>query len=104
PPCRDCGGILKSATISFGQALVPEVIERAMRSAGEPGFFLSIGHSLQVYPVAGAVEVAKAAGAKIVILNAEATPFDEMADAVFRAPIGLVLAAILSDSLQITHH
>ena len=66
-----------------------------MRSAGEADLFLSIGTSLQVYPVAGAVEVAKAAGAKIVILNAEATPFDEMADAVLRDPIGLLLPQLV---------
>jgi NAD-dependent deacetylase len=95
PPCRDCGGILKSATISFGQALVPHVIERAMRAAGEADLFLSIGTSLQVYPIAGAVEVAEASGAKIVILNAEPTPFDEVADAVFREPIGTVLPVLL---------
>jgi NAD-dependent deacetylase len=95
PPCRDCGGILKSATISFGQALVPDVIERAMRAAGEADLFLSIGTSLQVYPIAGAVEVAEASGAKIVILNAEPTPFDEVADAVFREPIGTVLPQLL---------
>ena len=95
PPCRDCGGILKSATISFGQALVPEVIERALRAAGEADVFLSVGTSLQVYPIAGAVEVANAAGARIVILNAEPTPFDEMADAVFREPIGAVLPLML---------
>src|SRR5271170_2137512 len=56
PPCRDCGGILKSATISFGQALVPEVIDGAMRAAGEAELFFAIGSSLQVYPIAGAVE------------------------------------------------
>jgi NAD-dependent deacetylase len=95
PPCRDCGGILKSATISFGQALVPDVIERAMRAAGEADLFLSIGTSLQVYPIAGAVEVAEASSAKIVILNAEPTPFDEVADAVFREPIGTVLPQLL---------
>jgi NAD-dependent deacetylase len=95
PPCRDCGGILKSATISFGQALVPEVIERALRLAGEADVFFSIGTSLQVYPVAGAVEVASAAGAKIVILNAEPTPFDGIADAVFREPIGAMLPQLL---------
>ena len=95
PPCRDCGGILKSATISFGQALVPEVIERAMRVAGEADVFFAIGTSLQVYPIAGAVELAGAAGARIVILNAEPTPFDEMADAVFRAPIGTVLPQLI---------
>ena len=95
PPCRDCRGILKSATISFGQNLVPEVIERAMRSAGEADLFFSIGTSLQVYPIAGAVEVAKQAGARLVILNAEATPFDMAADAVFREPIGTVLPKLL---------
>jgi NAD-dependent deacetylase len=95
PPCRDCGGILKSATVSFGQALVPDVIDRAMRAAGEADLFLSVGTSLRVYPIAGAVEVASAVGARIVILNAEPTPFDEMADAVFREPIGAVLPHLL---------
>jgi len=96
PPCRDCGGILKSATISFGQQLVPEVIDRAMRVAGEAEVFMAIGTSLQVYPVAGAVELASRAVARIVILNAEETPFDLMADAVFRMPIGKVLPALLT--------
>jgi NAD-dependent deacetylase len=95
PPCRDCGGILKSATISFGQALVPELIERAMRAAGEADLFFAIGTSLQVYPIAGAVELASAAGAKIVILNAEPTPFDGIANAVFRVPIGAMLPQLL---------
>jgi NAD-dependent deacetylase len=95
PPCRDCGGILKSATISFGQALVPEVIERALRSAGEADLFFAVGTSLQVYPIAGAVPEARGAGAKIVILNAEPTPFDEIADAVFREPIGATLPQLL---------
>jgi len=91
PPCRDCGGILKSATISFGQNLVPEVIERAMHVAGEADLFLAIGSTLQVYPVAGAVPLARAAGAKIVIVNAEPTQFDDMAHAVFRESISKVL-------------
>ncbi len=95
PPCRDCGGILKSATISFGQNLVPEVIERAMRSAREADLFLAIGTSLQVYPIAGAVELADSAGARIVILNAEETPFDTVAGAVLREPIGTVLPRLL---------
>ena len=95
PPCRDCGGILKSATISFGQVLVPEVIDRAMRAAREADVFFAIGTSLQVYPIAGAVELANAADAKIVILNAEPTPFDNIADAVFREPIGAVLPQLL---------
>ena len=96
PPCRECGGILKSATISFGQPLVPEVIDRALRSAGESDLFLAIGTSLQVYPVAGAVEIASRAGARIVIVNAEETPFDGIADAVIRQPIGTMLPLIVA--------
>ena len=91
PPCEHCRGILKSATISFGQSLIPEVIERAMRAAEQADLLLAVGTSLQVHPVAGAVPVAKAAGARVVIVNAEPTPFDEMADAVLRKPIGEVL-------------
>ena len=91
PPCKLCGGILKSATISFGQALIPEVIDRAMRSAADTDLLVTIGTSLQVYPVAGMVPIAKTAGARIVIINAEPTPLDNMADAVVRLPIGEVL-------------
>ena len=97
PPCRDCGGILKSATVSFGQALVPEVIDGAMRAAAQADLFLSIGTSLQVYPVAGVVPLARGVGAKIVILNAEPTPFDETADAVFRESIGTTLPVLLQN-------
>jgi NAD-dependent deacetylase len=96
PLCRDCGGILKSATVSFGQALVPEVIARAMRAAEEADLFLAIGTSLQVYPIAGAVPAARAAGAKLVIINAEPTPFDEIADAVFRGSISELLPRLLA--------
>jgi NAD-dependent deacetylase len=96
PPCRSCGGILKSATISFGQALEPAVIDRAMQSAAEADFFLSVGTSLQVYPIAGAVPLAKRSGARVVIVNAEPTPFDELADAVFNDSISLVLPRLCS--------
>jgi NAD-dependent deacetylase len=96
PPCTDCNGILKSATISFGQALVPEVIDRTMDVSGEADLFLAIGSTLQVFPVAGTVSRAKAAGARIVIVNAEPTGFDEVADVVFRERIGDVLPAIVS--------
>src|SRR5689334_16296931 len=95
PPCRDCGGILKSDTISFGQQLVPEVIDRAMRAAGEADVFLAVGTSLQVYPIAGAFDLARSAGAKTVIINAERTPYDEMADAVLSESISAVLPAIV---------
>src|SRR5687767_14073391 len=94
PPCQSCGGILKSATISFGQALVPEVIDAASRAARDADLLLAVGTSLQVYPVAGLVPLAKSFGARVVIVNAEPTPFDDIADAVIRAPIGDVLPSI----------
>jgi NAD-dependent deacetylase len=59
PKCRDCGGILKSDTISFGQQLVPEVIDRAMRVAAEADLFIAVGTSLQVYPIAGTFDLAR---------------------------------------------
>jgi len=95
PPCRVCGGILKSATISFGQALVPEVIDAALRAAAEADLFLAVGSTLQVYPVAGALPLARGAGAKIVIVNAEPTQFDDIAGAVFRDSISKVLPELL---------
>jgi NAD-dependent deacetylase len=94
PPCRDCGGILKSATISFGQALVPEVIDRAMHAASQADLFMAVGTSLQVYPVAGLLPLAARAGARVIIVNAEPTPFDEAADAVIAIPIGEALPLI----------
>jgi NAD-dependent deacetylase len=96
PPCERCGGILKSATISFGQPLVPDVINRAMRAAAQADLLLAIGTSLQVYPIAGAVPVARSAGARVVIVNAEPTPFDELADAVFNDSISAVLPKLLA--------
>jgi NAD-dependent deacetylase len=98
PPCTSCGGILKSATISFGQALVPEVIDRAMRAAEEADLLLAIGTSLSVYPVANAVPLAKDAGAQVVILNAEPTPMDSLADAVLRGTIGEILPQLVNAS------
>jgi NAD-dependent deacetylase len=95
PHCRDCGGILKSDTISFGQQLVPEVIDRAMQAAAEAELFLAVGTSLQVYPVAGAVDIARRCGARIVIVNAEPTPFDDVADAVLNESISVVLPRII---------
>jgi NAD-dependent deacetylase len=97
PSCDRCGGILKSATISFGQPLVPQVIERAMRAAEQSDLLLAIGSSLQVYPAAGIVPLAKEAGARLVIVNAEPTPFDDLADVVLRDPIGRVLPEICAD-------
>jgi NAD-dependent deacetylase len=96
PPCERCRGILKSATISFGQPLVPAVIEQAMRAVNQSDLLLAIGTSLQVYPVAGAVPAAIAAGIRVVIVNAEPTPFDDMVDVVLRGPIGQILPALCS--------
>ena len=91
PACSECGGILKSDTISFGHALIPEVIDRALQVAREADVLIAVGSTLQVYPVAGAVPLAKQAGAKLVILNAQPTQFDDMADAVLNTSIGEAL-------------
>jgi len=91
PPCNGCGGILKSATISFGQALVPEVIDRALHAAEEADLVLAIGTSLSVYPVANAVPLAKSADASVIILNAQPTAMDQLADVVLRGAIGELL-------------
>jgi NAD-dependent protein deacetylase/lipoamidase len=98
PPCLRCGGILKSATISFGQPLVPTVINRAFRAASEADLLLAIGTSLQVYPIAAVVPEAKHRRARVVIINAESTQFDEVADAVLNDPIGRVLPEICGTS------
>jgi NAD-dependent deacetylase len=95
PECGSCGGILKSATISFGQALVPEVIDRALRAAEEADLLLAIGTTLNVYPVANAVPLAKSSGAKVIILNAEPTPMDSLADAVLHGSIGEILPKLV---------
>lgn len=96
PPCTSCGGILKSDTVSFGQPLVPAVIERAMHSARHADLMLTVGTSLQVYPVAGAVPLARQAGARVVILNNQPTPFDNIADATLSGPISDILPVICS--------
>ena len=94
PPCLECGGILKSDTISFGQSLKPGVIERALRVAQECDLMLAVGSTLQVYPVAGVVPTAKQFDAKLVIINAQPTQFDDLADAVIRRTISEVLPVI----------
>ena len=95
PPCPACGGIIKSATISFGQQLVPEDIQRAEEAALVADLLLAVGSTLQVHPVAGVVPLAKRAGARIVIVNNEPTPYDGIADAVLRDPIGQALPALV---------
>jgi NAD-dependent deacetylase len=95
PACFDCGGILKSATISFGQSLVPADLARAEEAAVDSDVFLAIGTSLTVYPVAWLPERALASGARLVIINAEPTPLDNRAHAVLRGRSGDILAALL---------
>jgi NAD-dependent protein deacetylase/lipoamidase len=96
PPCRSCGGILKSATISFGQGLVQEDLRRAERAARACDLMLAIGTTLGVYPIAGVVPVAKSTGATVVILNAEPTEMDELADAVLRGSISEILPRLVA--------
>lgn len=96
PPCLGCGGIQKSATISFGQQLRPEVLEAARLAATECDLFLAVGSSLSVQPAAALCEVAVAAGARLVIVNAEPTPYDSLAAAVVRRPIGEVLPRLVA--------
>jgi NAD-dependent deacetylase len=95
PPCRTCGGILKSATISFGQNLVPEDLARAERAALRCDLMLAVGSTLSVYPIAGVVPLAKQAGARTIIVNAGPTEMDAIADFVIRGAIGEVLPALV---------
>ncbi|HXA32768.1 MAG TPA: Sir2 family NAD-dependent protein deacetylase [Acidimicrobiales bacterium] len=95
PPCLACGGILKSATISFGQNLVPADIRRADLAASQCDLLMAVGSSLAVFPAAGLVPTAHRSGAGIVIVNAEPTGFDDLADVVVRVPIGQALPAIV---------
>jgi NAD-dependent deacetylase len=95
PPCLACGGILKSATISFGQNLVPADIGRAEEAARGCDLLVAVGSSLAVFPAAGLVPTAHRTGAGIIIVNAEPTGFDELADVVVRLPIGQALPAIV---------
>lgn len=103
PDCRSCGGILKSATISFGQALVQEDLERAMHAAHDCDLLLAVGSTLAVYPIAGVVPIAKRAGARLIILNAEPTEMDALADAVLRGSISELLPRLLATGPRDAH-
>ena len=94
PPCAACGGILKSATVSFGQNLDPDDLRRAEDAADAADLFLAVGTSLTVYPVAWLPERTLAAGGRVVIVNAEPTPLDDRAHRVLRGRIADVLPAI----------
>ncbi|MFE7956175.1 NAD-dependent deacetylase [Streptomyces sp. NPDC057413] len=97
PPCRECGGILKSATVMFGERLDPIVLGQAVAISKACQVFVAVGSSLQVQPAAGLAGVAADHGARLVIVNAEPTPYDELADEVVREPIGTALPRLLRD-------
>ncbi|MGX1541639.1 SIR2 family NAD-dependent protein deacylase [Streptomyces adustus] len=95
PPCLECGGILKSATVMFGERLDPVVLGDALAITKACQVFIAVGTSLQVQPAAGLAGVAADHGARLIIVNAEPTPYDEIADEVVREPIGTALPALL---------
>lgn len=90
-----CGGILKTATVSFGQSLDRQDIERAMLAAAAADVLLAVGTTLEVQPVAGMAPLAVRGGALLVIVNGSPTAFDAIADVVVRGPIGTVLPLIV---------
>jgi NAD-dependent deacetylase len=92
---RACDGILKSATISFGQSLVPEDLARAERAASECDLLLAVGSTLSVYPAAGLVPTAHLSGSRVVIVNGEPTEYDTIADVVVRGSITEALPAMV---------
>ena len=96
PACLRCGGILKSATISFGQELDERVVAAVTAAAEACDVFLAAGTSLRVWPAAGLTEIAAGRGARVVIVNAEPTPYDDVADLVVREPIGSALPRLLA--------
>ena len=95
PACLVCGGILKSATISFGQALDPRTVMRAELAAGSCDLLLAVGTSLNVHPAAGLVSFARRSGATVVIVNAQPTPYDGIAAATVRGSISEVLPRLV---------
>lgn len=95
PECRRCGGILKSATISFGQGLVTQDLERSERAARRCDLMLAVGTTLSVYPIANVVPLAKAAGARVAILNERPTEMDSLADVVIRGSISDILPRLV---------
>jgi len=95
PACRTCGGVLKSATISFGQSLVAADLLRAEKVAQSCDLMLAVGSMLSVYPIAGVVPIAKQCGARVVIVNAEPTELDFLADAVLAGSISELLPKLL---------
>ncbi|MDX3380829.1 NAD-dependent deacetylase [Streptomyces niveiscabiei] len=97
PPCLDCGGILKSATVMFGEHLSPEVLADALAITKACQLFYAVGTSLTVHPAAALAGIATENGARLVVVNAEETPYDEVAAEVVREPIGTALPRLLRE-------
>ncbi|KPC63913.1 SIR2 family NAD-dependent protein deacylase [Streptomyces chattanoogensis] len=95
PACLVCGGVLKSATVMFGERLDPQVLGTALGVAKAAEIFLAVGTTLQVQPAASLAGVAAEHGARLIIVNAEPTPYDALADEVIREPIGSALPRLL---------
>ncbi|MFD3487245.1 NAD-dependent deacetylase [Streptomyces sp. NPDC058665] len=95
PPCTECGAVLKSATVMFGQRLDPQVLGQALSITKACEVFIAVGTTLQVQPAASLAGIAAEHGARLLIVNAEPTPYDEQADEVIREPIGTALPELL---------
>jgi NAD-dependent protein deacetylase/lipoamidase len=99
PACPDCGGLVKSSTVSFEQVLFPGVVEEAYDLVAEADVLIAAGSSLQVYPAAGLPEAAVAHGARLVIVNIEPTPLDDLATLVVHERAGEVLGPAVEEVL-----
>ncbi|XKK62231.1 NAD-dependent deacetylase [Streptomyces sp. ARC32] len=95
PPCLECGSVLRPATVMFGERLDPVVLGEAVAVSEACQVFVAVGTSLQVQPAAGLAGVAVDHGARLVVVNAEPTPYDDLADEVVREPIGTALPELL---------
>ena len=95
PACAACGGLVKTATISFGQSMPEEPMRRSQQETLAADLFIVLGSSLVVYPAAGFPEIAKRHGARLVIVNAQETPLDDIADLVIHDGIGDVMGGAL---------
>ncbi|MEU2042090.1 SIR2 family NAD-dependent protein deacylase [Nocardia niwae] len=99
PPCPGCGGILKAATVMFGQQMDRRTMTKAALTAETSDIFLAIGTSLQVEPAASMCSIAVGGGADLVIVNAEPTPYDAMATEIIREPIGTAVPRLVAEIL-----
>ncbi|MFD8797732.1 SIR2 family NAD-dependent protein deacylase [Streptomyces atroolivaceus] len=97
PPCTDCGGILKPATVMFGEHLDPQVLAEAMAITKASQVFIAVGTTLQVQPAASLAGIAVEHGARLFVVNAEPTPYDDLAEETVREPIGTALPTLLEE-------